>query len=163
VIGPPARRPRAGASERARRIREIVRTREVRTQADLVAALRGVGIRVTQATVSRDIKRLGLVKVATPDGRYRYALPAEAVAAPGSLDRLRGVCAEFATSVERAMDLILVKTVPGGAPPVAQAIDDMRWPDVAGTVAGEDTILVVPRSRRAVRGVLRRLRALVPP
>ncbi len=154
---------RAGASaERARRIRQIVRTQEIRTQTDLVEALRRLGIRVTQATVSRDIKRLGLVKVASPDGRYRYALPAEAPPPPGSLDRLRGVCAEFATSVERAMDLILVKTVPGGAPPVAQAIDDMRWPEVAGTVAGEDTILVVPRSRAAVAEVLRRLRVLVP-
>jgi transcriptional regulator of arginine metabolism len=62
-----------------------------------------------------------------------------------------------------ALDLILVKTVSGGAPPVAQAIDDMRWADVAGTVAGEDTIIVVPRSRRAAQGLRRRLRPLVPP
>lgn len=155
--------PGAGtAAVRAARIREIVRTQEVRTQQELVHALRLRGIRVTQATVSRDIKRLGLVKVATPEGHYRYALPTDTPVPPGTLDRLRGVCAEFATSVERAMDLILVKTVPGGAAPVAQAIDDVRWPEVAGTVAGEDTILVVPRSRGVVGEVLRRLRALVP-
>jgi transcriptional regulator of arginine metabolism len=61
-----------------------------------------------------------------------------------------------------ALDLVLVKTVPGGAAPVAQAIDDVRWTDVAGTVAGEDTILVVPTARTAARGLSARLAALLP-
>src|SRR5207249_2476271 len=76
--------------------------------------------------------------------------------------RLRSVFEEFAVSVERGSDLVLVKTVAGGASPVAEAIDDVRWPDVAGTVAGENTIIVVPRSRSAIRTVLRRLHDVLP-
>lgn len=151
--------PTAG---RSRRIREIVRREAVGTQQDLVRVLRRAGISVTQATVSRDIKRLGLVKVPDGAGRYRYALPgAIPEATPlSAAQRLRSVVEEYVTGVETALDLILVKTEPGGAPPVAQAIDDMAWADVAGTLAGEDTIIVVPRTRAMGRNVLKRLRGL---
>ncbi|MBI2200783.1 MAG: arginine repressor [Armatimonadetes bacterium] len=153
--------PTAG---RIRKIREIVRREPLATQQDLVRALRREGITVTQGTISRDIKRLGLVKVLDGSGRYRYALPGAVPAGArplSTLQRLHIAFDEFVAGVESALDLILVKTGPGGAPPVAQAIDDMGWPDVAGTIAGEDTILVVPRSRRAGRSVLRRLRDLI--
>lgn len=151
--------PTAG---RSRRIREIVRREAVGTQQDLVRVLRRAGVSVTQATVSRDIKRLGLVKVPDGAGRYRYALPgAIPEATPlSAAQRLRSVVEEYVTGVETALDLILVKTEPGGAPPVAQAIDDMAWADVAGTLAGEDTIIVVPRTRAMGRNVLKRLRGL---
>lgn len=152
-----------GTADRTRKIRQIITQQSIETQTDLVAALRRGGIRVTQATVSRDMKRLGLVKVPASNGRYRYALPGAAPSpAPEAAGHLRGVFAEFVTGVESALDLILVKTDPGGAQPVAQAIDDMRWPDVAGTVAGEDTILLVVRTRSAVRAVRERLHRLVP-
>lgn len=151
-----------GTADRTRKIRQIIAQQNIETQTDLVAALRGAGIRVTQATVSRDVKRLGLVKVPSSNGGYRYAPPgASPSPAPEAAEHLRGVFAEFVTGVESALDLILVKTDPGGAQPVAQAIDDMRWSDVAGTVAGEDTIVLVPRSRRAVGAVRRRLQRLV--
>lgn len=151
-----------GTADRTRKIRQLIAQQMIETQADLVAELRRRGVRVTQATVSRDIKRLGLVKVPSPHGRYRYAPPGATVEpSPGAAQRLRGAFAEYVTSVESALDLILVKTEPGGAQPVAQAIDDMRWPDVAGTVAGEDTIILVPRSRRAASSVLRRLQSLL--
>jgi len=73
---------------------------------------------------------------------------------------VQSVFVEFVVGVDSALDLILVKTEPGGAPPVAQAIDDMRWPDVAGTIAGEDTVLVVPTTRRVSPAVLKRMRGL---
>ncbi len=150
-------------AERTRRIREIITQQAIGTQADLVAALRRRGIRVTQATVSRDIRHLGVVKIHAGRSQPRYGLPdAVREPSPNSAEHLASVFTEFATGVELALDLILVKTVSGGAPPVAQAIDDMRWADVAGTVAGEDTIIVVPRSRRAAQGLRRRLRPLVP-
>jgi len=150
-------------AERTRRIREIITQHAIGTQADLVAALRRRGIRVTQATVSRDIRHLGVVKIHAGRGQPRYGLPAAVrEPSPNTAEHLASVFTEFATGVELALDLILVKTVSGGAPPVAQAIDDMRWADVAGTVAGEDTIIVVPRSRRAAQGLRRRLRVLVP-
>lgn len=150
-------------ARRTRKILEIVLHTPVQTQAELVRALRGVGIRVTQATVSRDIKRLGLVKVPVNGTRYRYAVP-EAVptSVPNAEERLRSVVEEFATAVETALYLVLMKTVPGGAAPVAQAIDDMRWPDVAGTVAGENTILIVPSTKAASRAVADRLRRFLP-
>lgn len=148
---------------RIRKIREIVRRGSVPTQEDLVRALRRDGIEVTQATISRDIKRLGLVKVLDVTGRYRYALPEAASSDSRPLStaqRLQSVFDEFVIDVVAALGLILVKTQPGGAPPAAQAIDDMRWPDVAGTIAGEDTVLVVPATRRVSPAVLKRLRGL---
>jgi len=149
------------ASARSRTIRRIIREEAIATQQELVRALRRRGIVVTQATVSRDIQRLGLVKVPGPRGA-RYALPA--APPPPTMDpqRFRGVMEEFAREVTVALGLILVKTVRGGAAPVAQAIDDIGWPDVAGTVAGEDTIIVVPRRRGVTRAVARRLRASLP-
>ncbi len=152
-----------GTADRTRKIRKLIAAQRIETQADLVAELRRQGVRVTQATVSRDIKRLGLVKVPSSNGRYRYAAPGTAVdPSPDAAQRLRGAFAEYVTSVESALELILVKTEPGGAQPVAQAIDDMRWADVAGTVAGEDTIILVPRSRHASRSILQRLERLLP-
>lgn len=151
------------AGDRTRLIRRLIQDRPVRTQGELVRLLRRYGVDVTQATVSRDIKRLGLVKI-LDDGRQRYALPGTpASRGPEAGQHLRAVMAEFAREALVALDLVLVKTVPGGAAPVAQAIDDVRWDDVAGTLAGEDTILVVPRTRGEARRLLSRLRALLPP
>lgn len=153
--------PVRGADERTAQIRRIIERQRIETQEELVRALRAQGTVVTQATVSRDIRRLGLVKVPAADGRLRYA-PAEASPRLRDPRRLPGVMAEFGRDVMVALDLILVKTVPGGAPPVAQAIDDARWPDLAGTLAGEDTIIVVPRDRRSTRAAAARLRMLLP-
>ncbi|MDQ7843770.1 MAG: arginine repressor [Armatimonadota bacterium] len=148
------------ASERSRIIRRILREEAVATQLDLVRALRRRGIVVTQATVSRDIRRLGLVKVPGPHGP-RYALAVEPPRPVGP-QRFGAVMEEFAREVIVACGLVLVKTVPGGAAPVAQAIDDIHWPDVAGTLAGEDTIIVVPRRQRLAGTVARRLRGWLP-
>lgn len=150
------------ANERARLIRRLVQAERIETQLGLVRALSRHGVSVTQATVSRDIKRLGLVKI--PDGaHYRYALPGTPThPRPEAAQHLRGVMGEFGREVLSALDLILVKTVPGGAAPVAQAIDDVGWGEVAGTLAGEDTIIIVPRVRSAAREITERLTALLP-
>lgn len=150
------------APDRIRLIRRLIQDQPIRTQEELVRALRREGIAVTQATVSRDIRRLGLVKI-PDDGHSRYALPGTPPQpGPEAGHHLRDVMAEFARQVLIALDLVLVKTVPGGAAPVAQAIDDVRWDEVAGTLAGEDTIIVVPRDRPAARAVADRLTALLP-
>lgn len=147
-------------ADRTRKILRAIERAPIQTQAELVTALRREGIAVTQATVSRDIKRLGLVKVPAQDGAYRYALPAAAktVVSPRAQVHLGAVMREFARSVSPALDLVLVKTVPGGAAPVAQAIDDAQWSEVAGTLAGEDTIIVVPRRKAYQRAVAARLK-----
>lgn len=147
---------------RSKRILRVIERAPIRTQGELVAALRREGVAVTQATVSRDIKRLGLVKVPAADGGKRYASPAARPSpSPRAAEHLGAVMREFATAVDPALDLVLVKTVPGGASPVAQAIDDARWSEVAGTLAGEDTIIVVPHRKAQQRTVVTRLRHLL--
>jgi transcriptional regulator of arginine metabolism len=150
----------ASRVDRERRIREIIVGHPIGTQEELAAALRRQGLAVTQATVSRDIKRLGLVKVTMGDGHSRYVAPDR----PSPVDvlrRLRHAATEYVLSVDAGDELVVVHTLTGRANAVAAAIDDMRWDDVVGTVAGDDTILVVPR-RRAMRDVLlTRLRRLI--
>jgi len=148
--------------EREQLILQIIRRRPVGTQGELVRQLQRMGLKVTQATVSRDIKRLGLVKVRTDYGIYRYLPPEEPLPPPGEAqERLIRAFQEFVTGVDFGVDLVLVKTLTGRANAVAAAIDEVRWPDVAGTVAGDDTIIVVPRTKAAQRKVLERLRQLL--
>lgn len=122
------------------------------SQADLVRELARQGFAVNQATVSRDLRELGLVRVPSGTGAYKYA-PAPARPSPGKWDRLRHLFAEFASRVDGNESLIVVKTRPGGAPTVALALDELDLDDIVGTVAGDDTILVIPRST-AVKPVL---------
>jgi transcriptional regulator of arginine metabolism len=131
-----SRRQRQGA------ILRLVRERSISTQAELAEALHEAGYDVVQTTVSRDIAELGLVKVRT-DGRLVYAPPG---AANG--DRYRELALalrRWALSFEASGNLVVVLTPPGYATPLADAIDDAGHPDVIGTVAGENTILVVAR------------------
>lgn len=146
--------------EREQAILAIVDGREIHTQAELVEALARVGIRVTQATVSRDVKRLGLVKVPTGDGGYRYA-PPEAVNGTGSSaarENLQAAFREFVTGLDLAQGIVVVRTYTGCANAVGVAIDEARVPGVVATLAGDDTIFVLARSEKAARGVVESLR-----
>lgn len=145
----PGRRE-ATRAERERRIRDILGRHAIETQDDLVERLRQEGLAVTQATVSRDIKRLGLVKVPLSGGRSQYVAP-ERPSPADVLRRLQHAVTEYVLSVDAGDDLVVIHTLTGRANAVAAAIDEMQWPDVVGTVAGDDTILIVPR-RRSVRG-----------
>jgi transcriptional regulator of arginine metabolism len=147
---------------RDRLILGIIARRPIATQDDLVQALRAAGIRVTQATVSRDIRRLGLVKVPAGGGAYRYQAPAAPRPQGREIEaRLRRAFDDYVDSVDEGSGLILVKTASGSAGTVAEAIDEMGWTEVAGTVAGDNTIIVVPRRAGMRRAVLRRLRGLL--
>jgi len=148
---------------RERKILEVVSGREIQTQSQLVRALRGAGLRVSQATVSRDIKRLGLVKIPSSAGRARYLPAGDArPPAPDAERRLVRAFQEYATEVDEGSGLLLVKTTTGTANAVAEAIDEVRWPEVAGTVAGDNTILVVPRAPRDRLALRRRFENLLP-
>jgi transcriptional regulator of arginine metabolism len=139
-----------------------VARRPITTQAELVAGLRTAGIRVTQATVSRDIKRLGLVKVPVGDGSYRYQVPEAARPSAAEIQaRLRRAMSEYVTEVDEGSGLVVVKTTTGSAGAVAEAIDEAGWPEITGTVAGDNTILVVPRREGNRATILRRLRSLL--
>jgi len=129
--------------ERQNAILELVRDRALSTQAEVAAALRETGFEVVQTTVSRDIADLGLVKVRAPSGRLVYAPPGTT-----DTDRLRALAAavrRYAIGAEAAGTLVVLTTPSGYANALAQAIDEAGHPGIAGTVAGDNTILVVAR------------------
>ena len=146
-------------SERHERILAIIRERIVETQEELLEALAGEGIRVTQATVSRDIKELGLIKRPVGDGRYRYYFPHD-VDKEGGEARLRRLLGDSVVSMDSSENLVVIKTLTGNAHAVAAAIDAMDWEEMLGSVAGDDTILIVARSRAHVPGILEKLMKL---
>ncbi len=147
--------------QRLNAIRDLVSSSLVASQDELRRKLRRRGFRVTQATLSRDIHKLRLLK-----GPGGYALPnrhADA-AAPGedsSPPSLREMFASFALRVRRAMNQVVVGTVMGGAQPVAAALDREGWPEVVGTVAGDDTILIICSDQRRAAGVEARMKAML--
>ncbi len=147
---------------RERAIRAIVSGQPVGTQAELARELRRRGAAVTQATVSRDVKRLGLVKVADPTGAYRYAIPNGTPAATSSSEEnLRNAFREFVTALAAGEAFFLVQTLPGRANAVAIAIDEARRRELAGTIAGDDTILVMVRKARDSESARRLLETLL--
>lgn len=123
------------------KIKEIIDKNKIETQEDLAAALRSEGIEVTQATVSRDIKELMLVKVPDANGHYHYAYPKEhnMLLTPGRLER---TFQDSIVSIKATDCLVVVRTLPGTAQAVAYAIDYMKWPEILGTIAGDDTVFV---------------------
>ena len=132
---------------RRNQILDLLRSETVATQADLREKLKKRGIEVTQATVSRDIEELGIVK--TREG-YRMSESGPPTAAP--VPTLPVVLKEFMREVSQALNLVVVKTHPGNAHSVAVALDAEQWPEISGTVAGDDTIFVAtPGAREAAR------------
>lgn len=145
--------------ERQVHIAEIIRRGSVASQAELARLLRKRGERVTQATLSRDLEELGAFKARRADGRAVYRLPEDPAEARG--EWLRRMLREFALGVESSGNLAVVRTPPGGAQPVARALDAASLPDVLGTIAGDDTILIVAREGAGGAKVARGLRALI--
>lgn len=146
-------------ARRHRKILEIIHQRPVATQVELAAALREAGFEVTQTTVSRDVKELGLVKAS--DGRTtRYLPPGEQPVAAGE-ERLRRLFRDYVWEVAANETLVVVKTLPGAAQGVASALDYARWPEILGTVAGDDTIFVALRLRDQVDPLRARLAGLL--
>ncbi len=129
--------------DRQKAILTLVRERALSTQAEVASALKDAGFEVVQTTVSRDIADLGLVKVRAPSGRLVYAPPGTS-----DSDRLRALAAamrRYAVSLEAAGALVVVSTPSGYANALAQAIDEAGHPGIAGTLAGDNSILVVAR------------------
>jgi transcriptional regulator of arginine metabolism len=129
-------------------ILRLVREHRLSTQEEVAEALRREGLEAVQATISRDIAQLGLVKVRDEDGRLVYALPGAA-----DLDRLSELTSalrRWAVSLDPSANLLVIRTPPGYANALARAIDQAQLPDVLGTVAGDDTITVI--AREGVKG-----------
>ncbi len=148
-------RPRHGGPDRRREaVARLLRRRRVGTQEDLLAALAGLGFRATQATLSRDLARLGARRVAVPGGGAVYELPEEA--RRDGVEALR----ELVSQVSTNGSLVVVRTHPGSAPAVARAIDLARLEGVLGTIAGDDTVFVAPARLPRGRALADRVAAL---
>jgi len=128
-------------SVRQEKILELITQREIETQHGLADALRGVGLDSTQATISRDIRELGLTKELGPSGRFRYAAPRQGVIS-GHSERLGTIFKESVTSVAVAQNLVVIRTLPGLANAAAAALDGMEFADLVGTLAGDDTVFL---------------------
>jgi transcriptional regulator of arginine metabolism len=129
--------------ERQGTILRLVQQRPLSTQAEVADALRAIGIEAVQATVSRDIAQLGLVKVRNDEGRLVYALPGAADL--HRLDELTGALRRFMGETVASGTMLVIKTPRGFAVALADAIDDAALPEVAGTIAGDNTVFVAAR------------------
>ena len=129
-------------SMRQNMMMKIIRSKDIETQEELLETLRSCGFSATQATVSRDIKELRLIKSSTPDGRYRYA-PLSETQSEYSYEILRDIFKNSAVNVQSAQNIVVIKTLPGMASGACLALDSMPDQGIVGTLAGDDTAFVV--------------------
>ena len=134
-------------------ILSLIRETTLHNQSELIRALADSGISMTQSTLSRELKALGIAK--GPDGRGGYCYTT-GTSGEGPLARL----VAFVRTIERANNLIIVKTPPGNAQGVAHGLDEVAWPQVMGTIAGDDTILIICRSSSDGAEIEKRLRSI---
>lgn len=146
-------------SIRQKKILNLIEKQVISTQKDLADALINSGFEVTQATVSRDIRELNLIKISAGENVYRYAAPQEAVMV--SEKKFEFVLKEFVVSVDFSDNIVIVKTAPANANVVAYALDNFTWKEVIGTVAGDDTILLVVKPRDAVVKIVKKIRQYI--
>ena len=139
-------------SRRHRAILDIIENEMIETQDELADALKARGIIVTQATVSRDIRELRLVKV-LDSGHYRYALPRDQMLAHNQ-ERMKKMFQDSVTGLNSSENLIIIKTFPGTASAVAATIDTARRKEIIGTVAGDDNILIIVKPKEALTDIM---------
>lgn len=137
------------------KITEAISKNEIETQDGLVNYLRNSGYDVTQATISRDIKELGLLKIPLVDGRYKYGLPSDQRSNP--LSRLKRMMRDSFIRLDEAGQLIVMKTLPGNAHAIGDLVDDLEWDGLVGTICGDDTILLICRSEAYTPTISREL------
>lgn len=148
------------AKERRRLLARILREEPAGSQEALLKALRRRGLRTVQSTLSRDLREIGAVRVPAPSGGFRYEVPA---AGPSGTTRekLRAMFRSLVSDVKGTGSLVLVKTPPGNAAGIGVLIDALGHPHILGTVAGDDTILVVADGDQHGRALLEEFRALL--
>ena len=147
-------------SQRQAKIMEIISNRNVETQEQLLAALQQEGFRGTQATISRDIKELRIVKELTSLGTYRYTVSASEVGGSFS-SRLNTIFRECVVSFDYAQNIIVIRTLPGLASAAGSAIDAMNLSAVVGSLAGDDTVMVVMRDNNAAAAFCGEIKNLI--
>ena len=145
-------------ADRQNKILEIVENTSIETQEELIELLSAAGFSVTQATISRDIRELKLTKVLCESGKYKYVVQKDSENDGSHL--YNKALSGSIRSVESSLNVIVIKTYPGLASPVAAGIDSLGESDVLGCVAGDDTVLVVIRSRENAPAVCKMIRSL---
>ncbi|ETT85354.1 transcriptional regulator ArgR [Viridibacillus sp. FSL R5-0477] len=142
-------------SQRHIRIRDMIANNDIETQDDLVDLLKEAGYHVTQATISRDIKELHLIKVPLQDGRYKYSLPADQRFNP--IQKLHRALADAFVSIDGASHFLVMKTLPGNAHAIGSLLDHLDWTEILGTICGDDTIMILCREDSQRESVKNRL------
>ncbi len=135
---------------------KIIADRAVETQGQLTEYLIAEGYDVTQATVSRDIKELRLIKIADRDDKYKYALPGRENDADIK-NRYTAVLKHSTVTVQSAMNLVVVKTIPGSAQACAMAIETLKFGNIVGVIAGDDTVFIAMKSVQDAEGFIKEL------
>ncbi|MBQ2985148.1 MAG: arginine repressor [Clostridia bacterium] len=146
-------------SARQTMILELIDQYDIDTQDELASMLKARGLKVTQATVSRDIKELRLIKVLSDDGTYKYATVDKAEA--DLKDRFINIFAHSVISLSATGNLVIIKTIPGTASAAAEAVDSMRMEEVVGTIAGDNSIFIAVKDSVDTAELIRRFQAML--
>lgn len=146
-------------SLRHEKIYEIIKSKDVETQEELAEELRNEGINVTQATVSRDIKELNLIKILSHNGKYKYSAPTKAK--NYNPNAMANMLSKTALTVEKIDKFLVVKTIPASASLAAEALDSFELDGVAGTIAGDNTVLVITRSHEKAEEIVSLIKNLI--
>ena len=146
-------------STRHNLILEIIEEKDIETQEELADELKRRGVKVTQATVSRDIKELRLLKVLAEHGGYKYATVDKAEA--GMKERFVRIFSDSVISITASANLIILKTLSGSANAAAEAVDSMHWDEIAGTMAGDNTIFIAAKSEKVVPEIVEKLGMMI--
>ena len=143
---------------RHQKILELIKTHDIDTQQTLIDKLRENGLNVTQTTVSRDINQLKLIKAIKPDGTYKYVRPTDTKQHGASVN---SAISAAITAIDAARNLVVVKTYPGMANAVGVLVDSIEHDEVLGSVAGDDTIMLVSRSEDSAHKITERFRDMI--
>ncbi|ARC85223.1 arginine repressor [Clostridium argentinense CDC 2741] len=146
-------------SLRHEKIYEIIKSKDVETQEELAEELRNEGINVTQATVSRDIKELNLMKILSHNGKYKYSAPNKAK--NYNPNAMANMLSKTALTVEKIDKFLVVKTISASASLAAEALDSFELDGVAGTIAGDNTVLVITRSHEKAEEIVSLIKNLI--
>ena len=142
-------------NERQQKISQLISTYNISTQTELTQRLTQEGFDVTQATVSRDLQEMRVIKSMLSDGTYKYIL-----SGGGDIkitDKLRTVLEQCLVSVDYAMNLVVLKTISGAAQAVGYALDNFTWEEIVGSIAGDDTIMIVVRNEKSAKQLVSKL------
>ena len=146
-------------NKRHEKILEVIEKKNIETQEELAKILNEAGFVVTQATVSRDIKKLGLVKVKGKGSHQKYAPKAASTLV--EYDKYVRVLKDAITGMDDAENILVIKTVPGMAMAVAAALDSLRIPEIIGSIAGDDTIMCATNNNRQAKDVMDKIRLMI--